>query len=99
MNPRGGRRADYNQQQLYKKCPFCVHENDDNDDFKIDYKNTKLLKRFTTERGKIKTRRVTGVCVQHQHQLANAIKRSRFMALMPFVVKVQSTPGGRRGRR
>lgn len=51
----------------------------------IDYKDTELLKRFISERGKILPRRVTGTCAKYQRQLASAIKRARIMALLPFV--------------
>ena len=51
----------------------------------IDYKDTELLKRFISERGKILPRRVTGTCAKYQRQLATAIKRSRQMALLSFV--------------
>ena len=50
---------------------------------------------YTTDRGKIKPRRVTGTCTQHQHDIANAIKRAREMALLPYVVPVVSSRGGR----
>ena len=51
-----------------------------------------------TDRGKIKPRRVTGTCTQHQHDIANAIKRAREMALLPYTVAVVSSRGGRRER-
>jgi len=52
---------------------------------KIDYKDIDLLKLFITEQGKILPRRVTGVTVQQQRQIAKAIKRARALALLPFV--------------
>jgi len=52
---------------------------------KIDYKDIELLKLFITEQGKILPRRVTGVTVQQQRQLAKAIKRARILSLVPFV--------------
>jgi len=52
---------------------------------KIDYKDIELLKLFITEQGKILPRRVTGVTVQQQRQLAKAIKRARMLSLMSFV--------------
>jgi small subunit ribosomal protein S18 len=55
---------------------------------KIDYKDERLLRRFTTERGKIIPRRVTGVSAKNQRLLARSIKRARHMALMPFVEEV-----------
>ena len=51
----------------------------------IDYKDEKLLRRFITERGKIVPRRISGTSAQYQRMLAIAIKRSRHMALLPFV--------------
>jgi len=51
----------------------------------IDYKDVELLKQFITERGKLLPRRVTGVSYFHQKKLRNAILRSRYMALLPFV--------------
>lgn len=51
----------------------------------IDYKDTELLKRFISERGKILPRRVTGTSAKYQRKLTIAIKRSRGMALLPFV--------------
>ncbi len=50
----------------------------------IDYKQADLLRRFITDRGKIKTRRKTGLCARHQRQLALAVKRARHIALLPF---------------
>ena len=52
---------------------------------KIDYKNTELLRKFMTERGKILPRRVTGLTAKQQRDLTAAIKRARIMALLPFV--------------
>lgn len=50
----------------------------------IDYKDTALLRKFISDRGKIRARRVTGVTVQEQRQLAKAIKNAREMALLPY---------------
>ncbi|MDF1682582.1 MAG: 30S ribosomal protein S18 [Patescibacteria group bacterium] len=52
---------------------------------KIDYKNIELLKKYITKFGKITPRYYTGVCLKNQKKLANAIKKSRIMALLPFV--------------
>ncbi len=85
--------AEYTHQPRRKHCQFCK------DDVKfIDYKDTQTLRRYITDRGKIKSRRVTGVCRRHQNDLANAIKRARVMALLPYTVKVVSGNGGRRNR-
>ncbi|GAE26218.1 MULTISPECIES: 30S ribosomal protein S18 [Bacillaceae] len=63
-----------------KVCFFTV-----NKITKIDYKDTDLLKRFISERGKILPRRVTGTSAKYQRQLTIAIKRSRQIALLPYV--------------
>jgi small subunit ribosomal protein S18 len=52
---------------------------------KIDYKDIDLLKLFLTEQGKILPRRMTGVTIQQQRQIAKAIKRARSLALLPFI--------------
>jgi small subunit ribosomal protein S18 len=51
----------------------------------VDYKDEKLLSRFLTERGKILPRRLSGVTARHQRQLAVAIKRARYLALLPYI--------------
>jgi small subunit ribosomal protein S18 len=60
-----------------KVCMFCA------DKTKIDYKNASLLGRFVSDRGKIVPRRRTGVCAKHQRSLAEAIKRARYLAMLP----------------
>src|SRR5258706_14507496 len=65
-----------------KKCRFCVEKVRE-----IDYKDVVRLKKNVTERGKIIPRRITGNCSKHQRQLAIAIKRARFIALMPYVAE------------
>jgi small subunit ribosomal protein S18 len=62
-----------------RKCVFCAKK-----DQVIDYKDTALLRTFISERGKIRARRVTGNCVQHQRDIALAVKNAREMALLPF---------------
>jgi ribosomal protein S18 len=66
----------------------------------VDYKNSAFLRRFMSDRGKIKSRANTGTCVQHQHDVAIAIKNSREMALLPYAVRTMAADmgGGRRGR-
>ena len=56
----------------------------------VDYKDTELLKRFISERGKILPRRVTGTAAKNQRKVVNAIKRARVMALLPFVAEDQN---------
>lgn len=63
-----------------KYCRFCERNIKD-----IDYKNVDILRRYIPERGKIAPRRVTGTCSFHQRKLATAIKRSRLLALLPYV--------------
>ena len=63
-----------------KVCAFCVDKVQ-----YIDYKDVARLRRFTSERGKILPRRMTGTCAKHQRQLSTAIKRARTIALMPYV--------------
>lgn len=65
-----------------KVCYFTVNKIK-----KIDYKDTDLLKKFVSERGKILPRRVTGTCAKSQRQLTSAVKRARTMALLPFVTE------------
>ena len=65
-----------------KSCPFSG----DNAP-KIDYKDTKMLSRFLSERGKIVPSRITAVSVRKQRELAKAIKRARHLALLPYVLK------------
>jgi small subunit ribosomal protein S18 len=62
-----------------KVCRFCVDK-----EIKIDYKDTKVLAQFVTERGKITPSRITGTCARHQRLLTIAIKRARSIALLPF---------------
>lgn len=61
-------------------CRFCETKED-----YIDYKDEKKLMRFINEQGKIIPKRITGTCAKHQRQLVTAIKRSRHLALLPFV--------------
>ena len=65
-----------------KSCPF-TGENAP----KIDYKDVRLLQRYVSERGKIVPSRITAVSAKKQRDLAQAIKRARFLALMPYVIK------------
>ncbi|HEX6938434.1 MAG TPA: 30S ribosomal protein S18 [Longimicrobiales bacterium] len=51
----------------------------------VNYKDEKTLSRFITDQGKILPRRMTGMCARHQRQLGTAIKRARFLALLPFI--------------
>ncbi len=62
-----------------KICHFCA-----NKVTSIDYKDFNVLKKYTSERGKILPRRITGNCAKHQRELTVAIKRARDIALLPF---------------
>ncbi len=62
-----------------KTCQFCADKTSE-----IDYKDIKLLSRFVTERGKMVPSRVSATCAKHQRSLSRAIKRARFLALLPF---------------
>ncbi|MBI4526409.1 MAG: 30S ribosomal protein S18 [Deltaproteobacteria bacterium] len=62
-----------------KVCRFCADK-----ELKIDYKDTRILSGFITERGKITPSRITGNCASHQRELTTAIKRARNIALLPF---------------
>lgn len=63
-----------------KVCQFCV----DRAEY-IDYKDVAKLHRFISERAKILPRRVTGTCARHQRELTTAIKRARYIALLPYI--------------
>lgn len=65
-----------------KSCPFSGSSAP-----AIDYKDTKLLSRFVSERGKIVPSRITAVSAKKQREMARAIKRARFLALLPYVLK------------
>jgi small subunit ribosomal protein S18 len=65
-----------------KRCQFCQQKVE-----YIDYKDLQTLKAFLNERGKIRARRSTGACPQHQRQLAAAVKNAREMALIPYSVR------------
>ncbi len=65
-----------------KVCAFCLDKVKD-----IDYKEVNMLRRYLTDRGKIKARRKTGTCAKHQRRLAVAIKRARYLALLPYTAE------------
>ena len=68
--------ADYSKQPRRKYCQFCKEDTE-----YVDYKDTQLLRKYVTDRGKIKPRRVTGACVQHQRDIAEAVKWFRLAAV------------------
>ena len=75
----GGRRPFFRRR---KSCPFSGANAP-----KIDYKDVKLLQRFVSERGKIVPSRITAVSAKKQRELAQAIKRARFLGLLPYVIR------------
>lgn len=63
-----------------KSCPYCRDKVD-----QVDYKDLAVLRKFISDKGKIRSRRITGACRRHQNQVATAVKRSRELALLPYV--------------
>ncbi len=63
-----------------KSCFFCKSKVDE-----VDYKNVNELRRYVSEKGKIRNRRISGACRRHQRQVAVAVKRARELALLPYV--------------
>src|SRR6202043_481462 len=63
-----------------RNCYFCKEKVAE-----IDYKTVTQLRRYTSEKGKIRSRRITGACRRHQVQVATAVKRARELALLPYV--------------
>ncbi|MFY9488974.1 MAG: 30S ribosomal protein S18 [Solirubrobacterales bacterium] len=72
-NDRGNRR---------KSCTLCQNKVDS-----VDYKDVETLRRFVSDRGKLRGRRVSGACRRHQTQIAKAVKRAREIALLPYVAE------------
>lgn len=75
----GGGRGGRDFRSRRKVCAFCVDKSRI-----IDYKDASRLRRFLSDRAKIEPRRKTGVCAKHQRRLSTALKRARFLALLPF---------------
>ena len=73
-----------------KSCLFCKDKVRE-----VDYKNVEQLHRYTSDRGKIRSRRMSGACRRHQRQVAVAIKRAREMAMLPYVVEGGGPPPSR----
>jgi len=65
-----------------KPCPYCRDKID-----QVDYKDIGSLRRMISDRGKIRSRRITGACRRHQSQIATAVKRAREVALLPYVAE------------
>jgi len=77
---RGRRRPPMAAPGRRRPCYFCKEKIDE-----VDYKNFNQLRRHVSEKGKIRSRRITGTCRRHQRQVAVAVKRAREMALLPYV--------------
>ncbi|MFC1594053.1 30S ribosomal protein S18 [Candidatus Omnitrophota bacterium] len=79
--PRFNKRDDFLPRDVRKKvCRFCREKVDI-----VDYKDINRLQKFMTGRGKIVSRRLSGNCAKHQRKVSEAIKRARFLALMPYI--------------
>jgi small subunit ribosomal protein S18 len=77
-----------------KPCPYCKDKID-----QVDYKDIDGLRRFISEKGKMRSRRITGACRRHQNQIARAVKRARELALLPYVAESSGRDDeGPRGR-
>jgi small subunit ribosomal protein S18 len=83
MNPRRKKRRTFHRRKV---CRFCAEHTTS-----IDYKDLRILRNFVTERGKIVPRRISGNCAKHQRQLTQAVKRARYMALMPYTAMTSSS--------
>lgn len=67
-------------QDLRRSCSFCMEKVEE-----VDFTNIAALRRMITDKGKIRSRQVTGACRRHQNQVGVAVKRAREMALLPYV--------------
>ena len=76
-----------------KPCLFCKDKVE-----QVDYKDIATLRKFISERGKIRSRRITGACRRHQSQVARAVKRARELALLPYVAEARDERDDRGGR-
>jgi small subunit ribosomal protein S18 len=80
---REGRRGKgFYKKRVRKACEFCIDK-----ELKMDYKDLSFVRKYITDRAKIKPRRMTGCCAKHQRKVAMAVKRARIVALIPFVVE------------
>jgi small subunit ribosomal protein S18 len=81
-NPQRGQRRGGPRRRYFSRprtCQFCADK-----ELVLDYKNKSQMSSFVTREGKIRPRRQTGTCAKHQRMVANAVKRARHMALLPF---------------
>ena len=72
----------WQKKQKKKFCVFCKEHV-----AYVDYKDVSMLRKFVSDRGKIRARRVTGNCAQHQRDVATAVKNAREMALLPYTTR------------
>lgn len=70
----------FNKNTIERQCYFCSQNLED-----IDFKDVDMIRRFVSGQAKIVDPKHTGTCAKHQRKLATAVKRARFMALLPFV--------------
>lgn len=82
LKPRPDKKGQFQRRGRPKACPFCRDKAE-----WVDYKDTQVLRKFLSDRGKIRARRVTGACTQHQRDVAAAIKNAREMGLLPYMVR------------
>jgi len=75
-------RSEFGMRFRRKVCRFCEDKSG-----ALDYKDLRRLERLVSERGKILSRRLTGTCARHQRMVQQAVKRARFMALLPYMKK------------
>jgi small subunit ribosomal protein S18 len=87
--PEGKRRSRARYIPRRRHCSFCADGTE-----VIDYKESAKLRRYISDRGKIEPRRKTGTCSRHQRALAEAIKRARHLALLPYVPEHIHKTGG-----
>ena len=76
-----------------KPCPYCRDKI-----AQVDYKDVPTLRKFVSDRGKIRSRRITGACRSHQSQIARAVKRARELALLHYVGETDAREGRGRDR-
>ncbi len=95
-NPKPPKRApkvDIRRGTKKKPCAFCQHGVD-----RVDYKDLAQLRKYISDRGKIRGRKVSGNCQQHQRDVSEAIKTARELALLPYTQRTVTERRGGRGR-
>jgi ribosomal protein S18 len=95
-NPKPPKRApkiDIRRGAKKKPCSFCQHGVD-----RVDYKDLAQLRKYISDRGKIRGRKVSGNCQQHQRDVSDAIKTARELALLPYTQRTVTERRGGRGR-